>query len=185
MSHTLDPQTYAAVASRAECLATAADIDAALDRMAADLTARLAGQDPLVLCVMTGGTVVSGLLLPRLDFQLRLDYIHASRYQGATRGGELDWRHRPSEAIRGEHILVLDDILDEGITLDQIVRACYEDGAASITTAVLVEKERPHACTADVVGICLPDRYLYGYGLDYKNYFRNAPGIYAVAEVDY
>lgn len=181
----LDPQTYAAVASRAECLATAEEMEAALDRMAADLTARLADKDPLVLCVMTGATVVAGRLLPRLDFQLRLDYIHASRYQGATRGGEIGWRHRPSEAIRGEHVLVLDDILDEGITLEQILRACREDGAASLTSAVLVEKERDHACEADVVGIRVPDRYLYGYGLDYKNYFRNAPGLYAVADVDF
>lgn len=181
----LDPQTYAAVASRAECLATAEEMEAALDRMAADLTARLADKDPLVLCVMTGAAVVTGRLLPRLGFQLRLDYIHASRYQGATRGGEIGWRHRPSEAIRGEHVLILDDILDEGITLEHIVRACREDGAASVTSAVLVEKERDHACEADVVGLRVPDRYLYGYGLDYKNYFRNAPGIYAVADEDF
>ena len=180
----LDANQYAGVAERADCLATAQDMEAALDRMAADLTARLADQDPLVLFVMTGAVIVAGLLLPRLNFQLRIDYIHASRYQGATSGGEIAWRHRPSAAIRGEHVLVLDDILDEGITLDQIVRACHEDGAASVQTAVLVEKRRPHQCEADVVGIQVADRYLYGYGLDYKNYFRNAPGIYAVAETD-
>lgn len=175
---------YAAVAGRAECLVTGAEMEAAIDRMAAALTARLAGKDPLVLCVMTGGVILSGLLLPRLDFQLRLDYLHASRYRGATSGGEIVWRHRPSEAIRGEHVLVLDDILDEGITLDQVVRACHEDGAASVLSAVLVEKRRSHRCLADVVGVTVADRYLYGYGLDYKNYFRNAPGIYAVADAD-
>lgn len=180
----IDANHYAAVAERADCLVTAAEIEAALDRMAADLTARLAGKDPLVLCVMTGAVVVAGLLLPRLHFPLRLDYIHASRYQGATSGGEIVWRHRPSAAMRGEHVLILDDILDEGITLEQIVRACHEDGAASVQTAVLVEKQRPHQCEADVVGVQVADRYLYGYGLDYKNYFRNAPGIYAVADAD-
>ncbi|MBK1718560.1 hypoxanthine-guanine phosphoribosyltransferase [Thiocystis violacea] len=180
----LDSRTYAAVASRAECLATTEDIEAALDRMAEALTERLADKDPLVLCLMTGAVIVAGLLLPRLNFPLRLDYIHASRYQGATRGGEIAWRHRPSEAIRGEHVLVLDDVLDEGITLDQVMRACREDGAASLTSAVLVEKRRAHACGVDVIGIQVPDRYLYGYGLDYKNYFRNAPGLYAVADVD-
>ncbi|MBK1695088.1 hypoxanthine-guanine phosphoribosyltransferase [Chromatium weissei] len=175
---------YDAVAARAECLVTAAEMDAALDRMAAALTAQLAGKDPLVLCVMTGAMIVAGLLLPRLNFQLRVDYLHASRYQGATRGGELAWQHRPAAAIRGEHILVLDDILDEGITLHQVIHACHADGAASVLSAVLVEKQRPHQCQADVVGVVVADRYLYGYGLDYKNYFRNAPGIFAVADAD-
>ncbi|EXJ16616.1 hypoxanthine-guanine phosphoribosyltransferase [Imhoffiella purpurea] len=180
----LDSQDYAAIAGRAECLVTADEMEAALDRMAAEITERLAGKDPLVLCVMTGAVIVAGLLLPRLNFQLRLDYIHASRYQGTTSGGEMAWRYRPSDAIRGEHVLVLDDILDEGITVDQVVRACREDGAASVHSAVLVEKIRPHQCEVDVVGVKVPDRYLYGYGLDYKNYFRNAPGIYAVADQD-
>lgn len=180
----LDPETYAAVASRAECLVTHDEMEAALDRMAQDLTERLAGKDPLVLCVMTGAAIVTGLLLPRLDFQLRLGYIHATRYRGQTRGGEIAWRHRPSDDIRGEHVLVLDDILDEGMTLEHVIRACHEDGAASVQSAVLVEKIRPHACEVDVVGVRVADRYLYGYGLDYKDYFRNARGIYAVAGED-
>jgi hypoxanthine phosphoribosyltransferase len=180
----LNPEDYDGVASRAVQLVSREGVEAALDRMAADITARLAGKDPLVLCVMTGAVSVTGLLLPRLAFQLRLDYIHATRYQGDTRGGELQWRYRPSDAIRGQHILVVDDILDEGVTLQQVVDACHADGAASVVTAVLVEKERPHACEADVIGLRVPDRYLYGYGLDYKGYFRNADGIYAVADRD-
>jgi hypoxanthine phosphoribosyltransferase len=180
----LDASQYAAVAERAECLVTAEAMDAALDRMAEQLTERLAGKDPLVLCVMTGAVVVAGLLLPRLNFQLRVDYLHASRYQGATRGGEIVWHYRPSAAIRGEHVLVLDDILDEGVTLHHVMRACRDDGAASVYSAVLVEKIRSHQCEVDVVGIQVPDRYIYGYGLDYKNYFRNIRGIYAVADQD-
>jgi hypoxanthine phosphoribosyltransferase len=180
----LDPKDYDAVAARAQQLVTPEEIDAALDRMAAGITERLAGKDPLVLCVMTGAVFVAGLLLPRLQFQLRVDYIHAGRYQGRTSGGEIVWRYRPSDAIRGEHVLVLDDILDAGITLRRIVEACHEDGAASVHTAVLVSKERDHACEADVVGVTVADRYLYGYGLDYKDYFRNAAGIYAVADED-
>lgn len=96
--------------------------------------------------------------------------------------GELVWRYRPSDAIRGQHVLVLDDVLDEGITLRHVVDACRADGAESVQTAVLVSKDRPHACEADVVGVQVADRYLYGYGLDYKGYFRNAAGIYAVAD---
>lgn len=180
----LAPETYAAVADRAECLVTEEAMEQALDRMAEAITARLAGTDPLVLCVMSGGVIATGLLLPRLNFQLRLDYVHVSRYRGTTRGGPLDWHYRPSELIRGEQILIVDDILDEGVTLDAIVRACREDGAAGVHTAVLVEKERPHACEADYVGVRIADRYLFGYGLDYRGYFRNCPGVFAVADRD-
>ena len=176
----LAPEIYDGVAARADCLVTREAMDEAIERMSGEIATRLAGTDPLVLCVATGGIIAAGQILPRLPFQLRLDYVHATRYQGATRGGELDWRYRPSDAIRGEQVLVIDDILDEGITLDAIVRACREDGAADVYTAVLVEKLRPHRCEADFVGVRVPDRYLYGYGLDYRGYFRNVPGVFAV-----
>jgi hypoxanthine phosphoribosyltransferase len=178
------PETYTAVADRADCLVTQEAMEQALDRMAEAITARLAGTDPLVLFVMTGGMVAAGLLLPRLNFQLRVGYVHVSRYRGATSGGALDWHYRPSDAIRGERILIVDDILDEGLTMEAIVRACREDGAVDVHTAVLVEKERVHACAVDFVGVVVPDRYLFGYGLDYKEYFRNCPGIFAVADRD-
>jgi hypoxanthine phosphoribosyltransferase len=175
---------YDAVAAAAELLVSGPEMEAAIDRMADSIGGALADKDPLVLCVMTGGIIAVGRLLPRLAFPLRLDYVHATRYRGATRGGKLEWRYRPSAAIRGQHVLVVDDILDEGFTLEAIVQACREDGAASVHSAVLVEKERPRTCRceADFVGVKVPDRYLYGYGLDYKGYFRNASGIYAVAE---
>jgi hypoxanthine phosphoribosyltransferase len=177
---------YAAVLSRADCLAPRAEVEAALDDMARRIAAALGDKDPLVLAVVTGGIVVTGLLLPRLDFQLRLDYAHATRYRGALNGSDLHWQHRPSEAIRGEHVLVVDDIFDRGHTMEDIVRACREDGAATVTAAVLTLKEgaaetdyRP-----DIVGLTLPNRYVMGFGLDYKRYFRNLPGIYAAAEED-
>jgi hypoxanthine phosphoribosyltransferase len=182
----LNRQDYDAIAARAELLVSEAEMEQALDRMAGEIAAVLGDKDPLVLCVMTGAVVAVGRLLLRLDFPLRLDYVHATRYQGATSGGELAWRYRPSEAIRGEHILVVDDILDAGVTLDCVARACREDGAANVHTAALVEKERPRALAlaADFVGVRVPDRYLIGYGLDYRHYFRNVRGLYAVADQD-
>jgi hypoxanthine phosphoribosyltransferase len=179
-------EDYEGVRARAEQLISREEVDASLDRMAEAVSASLAGKDPIVLPVMTGGIVVCGLLLPRLDFQLRLDYVHASRYRGALSGAELDWKHRPTDVVRGEHVLVLDDIFDQGHTMEAIVAACREDGAASVTSAVLTLKEgaaqtefRP-----DVVGLRLPNRYVMGYGLDYKRYFRNLSGIYAAADED-
>ncbi len=177
---------YAAVLSRAECLAQQGQVEAALDAMAASVKASLGHKDPLVLSVMTGGIVVAGLLLPRLDFPLRLDYVHATRYRGALSGADLHWQHRPTEAVRGEHVLVVDDIFDQGLTMEAIVAACREDGAASVTAAVLALKEGAArtAYRPDVVGLTLPNRYVMGYGLDYKRYFRNLPGIYAAADED-
>lgn len=179
-------EQYDTVAGRAELLVSGEEMEQVLDRLADSIAAELADKDPLVLCVMNGAVVAVGRLLPRLRFPLRLDYVHASRYRGGTSGGSLEWIHRPVESVRGQHLLLVDDILDEGITLDTIAAACREDGAASVHSAVLVEKERKRSCdfSADFVGVRLPDRYLYGYGLDYKGYFRNAGGVYAVADED-
>lgn len=182
----INQEHYQAIAARAECLVSGAEVEAALERMRAAIRARLGALDPVVLCVMTGGIVATGLLLPRLDFALRLDYVHATRYRGETSGRELEWRHRPSAAVRGEHVLVIDDIFDEGLTMEAIVKACHEDGAASVVSAVLVEKERERQCDyrPDIVGLRVPDRYVMGYGLDYKSYFRNADGILAASQAD-
>jgi hypoxanthine phosphoribosyltransferase len=182
----LTSKEYAGVAARAELLVSAEAMDLALDRMAGEITADLAESDPLVLCLMTGAVIAAGQLLPRLNFQLQLGYLHATRYGGATHGGDLAWLHRPSAAIRGRHVLLVDDILDEGLTLEAVTLACQEDEAASVRSAVLVEKARARTCgfEADYVGVRTPDRYLFGYGLDYKNYFRNVAGIYAVADGD-
>jgi hypoxanthine phosphoribosyltransferase len=182
----MSPEEYEGVASRARLIVPADEMERAMDRMAREISVDLAGSNPLLLCVMTGAVVVAGRLLLRLDFQLELEYLHATRYRGATSGGELDWLHRPSEAVRGRHVLLLDDILDEGLTLEAAARACREDGAASVRSAVLVEKDRERGSrsAADYVGVVIPDRYVFGYGLDYKGHFRNAAGIYAVADVD-
>ena len=177
---------YQAIAARSECLVSKAEVEVALARMSHEIGGRLAGFDPIVLCVMTGGIVATGLLLPRLDFALRLDYVHATRYRGETRGGDIEWRHRPADVVRGEHVLVVDDIFDEGLTMEMIVNACLEDGARSVVSAVLVEKDRERDCAyrPDIVGMQVPNRYVMGYGLDYKRYFRNADCILAASEED-
>ncbi len=178
------PEQAAAVRARAELLYGPAEVEAAFDRMADAISTQLSGSDPVVLCVMNGGVIPTAGLLTRLDFPLRQDYIHATRYRGATSGGELHWIKRHSEPVTGQNVLVVDDILDEGITLESIVRACREEQANSVLSAVLVEKRRPrnNQFRPDFVGLEVEDRYVFGYGMDYKGYLRNAPGIFAVAE---
>jgi hypoxanthine phosphoribosyltransferase len=174
----------AAVLAEAECLFTPREVDAALDRMAAAISARLAAANPVVLCVMHGGLVVTGRLLPMLQFPLETGYLHATRYGHDTCGSHLDWRVRPTEDLRDRTVLLVDDILDEGTTLGAIIDYCRAEGAGEVLAAVLVNKlhdrkARPEL-TGDFVGLESPDRFLFGCGMDYKGYWRNAPGIYAV-----
>ena len=132
--------------------------------------------------MLNGALIPMGHLLTRFDFPLRQDYIHASRYRGDTQGTELEWIGRPGTSLAGETVLVVDDILDEGVTLREIVRYCREAGAKEVFSVVLVEKrhERSNGFQADFVGLQVPDRYVFGFGMDYKEYWRNIPGIYAI-----
>jgi hypoxanthine phosphoribosyltransferase len=157
----------------------------ALDRMAIAIEEQLAGSVPLVLCVLTGGIIPAGHLLTRLTFPLEVDYLHASRYRGKTRGGEaVDWLCKPQISLQGRTLLIIDDILDEGHTLSAVIDYCRGAGAASIHTAVLIEKlhdRRAPGVAADYVGLTVEDRYVFGFGMDYKGYMRNLNGIFLLA----
>lgn len=168
----------------ADRLYTRDQVEVALDQLAEEITVKLRDHNPVLLCCLIGGIIPCGCLLPRLNFPLQLDYIHVTRYQGALAGGELCWRHKPAISLRDRVVLVVDDILDEGHTLAAILEYCRQEGATPYS-AVLVDKlhNRKHGELADFVGLKTDDRYLFGYGMDYKEYLRNAPGIYALKDV--
>lgn len=171
------------VLAEADCCYTQSQVQQSLDKMAVAITEVLQDRNPLVLCVLNGGLIVTSELLLRLQFPLNYDYIHATRYRGQTSGGELNWIAKSSYSLKDRHILIVDDILDEGLTLAALVKHCQQEGAASVHSAVLVQKlhERKHgSIEADFVGLDVEDRYVFGYGMDYKDYLRNVPGIYAV-----
>jgi hypoxanthine phosphoribosyltransferase len=172
------------VQATADLLYTEAEVEAALDKMARDINRSLADRNPLLLCVMNGGIVVAGKLIPRLTIPLTIDAINASRYRNQTTGSCLEWKLKPGTPLSGRTVLIVDDILDEGITLEAIVAYCLEQGAAEVLSAVLVDKKLDHKkpITADFVGLETENRYLFGYGMDYKGYLRNAAGIYACKE---
>src|SRR3989338_9450901 len=180
------PKAIRNVMARATCLHSKAAIDDALDRMAIGISARVSEAAPIFLCVVVGGIVPLGNLLPRLDFPLEVDYIHATRYQGKTVGQELVWKVTPQSSLKNRTVLIVDDILDGGVTLAEIVNYCNLQGARNVLTAVLVDKNNarlpeglPHA---DFCGLRVDNHYVFGYGMDYKGYLRNAPGIYMIAE---
>ena len=168
----------------ADCLADEAAVETALDRMASEITARLADSNPLVYTVMNGGLILAGRILTRLPFPLEVAYLHATRYGHATQGTLLDWRVRPTQDLRNRTVLVLDDILDEGHTLNAIIQYLKAEGASEVLSAVLVHKVHDRKAypgmRAEFTGHDIADRFLFGCGMDYKGYWRNAPGIYAV-----
>ena len=172
------------VFSEADLLAGEADVTAAIGRLATEITEQLKEANPVLLCVMNGGLIFTGQLLTKLVFPLEVDYVHATRYGHQTKGASLDWTVRPRLDLQGRTVLLLDDILDEGVTLAAIADYCRQQGAAKVLMAVLVEKLHLRKVTpgmrADFSGLEVGDRFLFGYGLDYKGYWRNAPGIYAV-----
>lgn len=180
----MDNTTLVSVLDNARCIFTEQQIAAALDEMAVQITTELADKDPLVLCVMNGGIVLTGHLAPRLRFPLQLDYVHATRYREQLTGADLHWRVTPATPLKDRVVLVLDDIFDEGETLSAIKDWCHNQGACSVYTAVLIDKKHNRKTArlkqADFTALYADDYYLFGYGMDYKGYWRNAPGIFAV-----
>lgn len=173
------------VEQQALLLHSEAEVEAALDRMAEQINRTLADSNLLVLCVINGGIIAAGKLLPRLDFPLTVDSIHASRYRNATSGSDIHWLYKPTTSLAGRSVLIVDDILDEGHTLQAIVDYCLEQGARQAYTAVLFNKQldQDKPIHPDFVGLEVANHYLFGYGMDYKGYLRNAAGVYACKEV--
>jgi len=172
------------VLAESDLLVEESDVIAAIARIADEITAELKESNPVLICCMNGGLAFAGQLLTKLVFPLHIDYVHATRYGHKINGVALDWKARPQVDLTGRTVVLLDDILDEGVTLAAIAEYCRQQGAAKVMMAVLVEKLHLRKVTpgmrADFSGIEVGDRFLFGYGLDYKGYWRNAPGIYAV-----
>ncbi len=169
---------------QAECIASADTVQTAIDRLANDIAHTLAGEFPLVLAVMGGAVVFAGQLLPRLSFPLEFDYLHVTRYRGTTQGGEMEWRVLPGQNVVGRKVLVLDDILDEGETLAAVRDKLLHMGAAQVWSAVLTNKDNGliKPIRADYVGLDVPNRYVFGCGMDAYGLWRNLPAIYALKE---
>lgn len=169
------------IQSSATLLYSAAEIEIAIDKMAKEINLVLNGQNPVFLCVMNGGMVISGKILTRLNFPLTVDTINISRYHNQTLGGKIHWQQKPETNLKNRTVLIVDDILDEGVTLQAIIDFCTELGAKPLYTAVLVNKKqkRKKPVIADFVAVEIENHYVFGYGMDYKGYLRNAAGIYA------
>src|SRR5580698_9776617 len=168
-----------------EEIVTAADVEAAIRKMAIEIKAAMGDTFPLLLSVMGGAAVFTGMLLPHLDFPLEFDYVHLTRYRNTTKGGDkMEWRVAPAEAVKDRVVLVLDDILDEGETMAAIRDRIMAMGPKQFLSAVLCEKTiaKDKPLRPDFCGFEVPDRYVFGCGMDAKGYWRNLPTIRALTE---
>lgn len=168
----------------AELIHSAEVVSAAVNDLAVQIKNKLAVKNPLVLCVMTGGLIFSGQLLTKLDFPLEFDYLHATRYGPDTQGGKISWRSAPWTSVKGRTVLVVDDILDEGVTLAAVKESLRRMGAAEVLTAVFTDKlnGKQKPISADFVGLTVPDRFVFGFGMDVDGAWRHLPAIYAMKE---
>ena len=174
--------------ANAEVVFDRAALEQAIARMAVDVARDFAGSVPVYLTVMHGGLPFAAQLAMAVGahgVDLEFDYLHATRYRGATSGGELVWKHRPATPLRGRRVLLADDILDEGHTLLAVRDWCLAEGASEVRIAALAVKQHdrcvPGIC-ADYVGVEVPDRYVFGYGMDFHEQGRNLPAIYALKD---
>lgn len=180
----MDIEKARALLADAELIHSEETVQAALDQVAGVIRGQLADKNPLVLCVMTGGVIFCGQLLPKLDFPLDFDYLHATRYGPETQGGKISWRMAPWTSVKGRTVLVVDDILDEGVTLAAVKESLTRLGAEEVLLAVFFDKlngkNKPIA--ADFCALTVPDRFVFGYGMDIEGVWRNLPAVYARRE---
>lgn len=178
----MTPDLARKILAEADLICSAEKSVLAVRRVASEITAQLVNANPLVLAVMGGAVVFTGQLLPQLVFPLDFDYLQVSRYRDDTTGGQLSWVVEPKSAVAGRCVLVVDDILDEGITLTEIRQRLFALGAAEVLTAVFADKQSDCSkpITADFVGITVPDCYVFGFGMDIKGAWRNLPAVYAL-----
>lgn len=176
---TVDPNQYL---QNAECIYDESQVREAIATVAKAINADYRSEHPIVLSVMNGAIYFTGNLFSSLTFPLTHDYVHATRYRQDVQGKDIVWLVAPNTTVKNKSILIIDDILDEGITLKAIVDKCYEMGAKDVKTAVLAEKKlnKPKVIAADYIGLNVPDRYVFGCGMDVYGWWRNLPQIYAL-----
>lgn len=180
----IDTRQATSILAAAELIHSAESVATAIAQVARTIDERLRDSKPLLLCVMNGGVPFAGQLLMQLNFPLDFDYLQVSRYGQAIAGSTLSWRVAPAMPLAGRTVLVVDDILDEGLTLAAIRERLLQLGASDCLTAVLADKQhgREKPIAADFVALSVPDRFVFGCGMDVRGAWRNLPAIYAIRE---
>jgi hypoxanthine phosphoribosyltransferase len=155
------------------------DVQAGVTRMANDIIATYGARPLTLIAVMTGSVVLLADLMRQLAMPLRVGVLQASSYRGQTTRGELTINAELMPDVAGREVLLIDDIFDTGHTLAQVTERVLALGASSVRSAVLLKKIgrqevefHPH-----FVAFQIPDKFVVGYGLDYRDAYRNLPYI--------
>ncbi len=179
---TTTPSLAAALAD-ADLLFDRADLESVIADMGRRIDAELDGERAVFLTVMNGALIFAGHLALAIRTDVEFDYVHATRYRGATSGSDLHWLREPAVDLTGRTVLLVDDILDEGHTLKAVREDCLRRGARRVLVVSLCTKQHDRlveGIASDFNGVELPDRYVFGFGMDYHEQGRNLPGIYAL-----
>lgn len=181
----ITPAFIREVQNKATKLITHEQLQHAFDRMAVEITEKLADKDPLFLVIMNGALFCAAEIMRRLNFPMQMDYVQATRYCGKTHGSTIQWKKEPGTSVKNRVVVIIDDILDGGLTFQAVIDYCYGEGAKEVYTAVMLDKPTarlPNVLkSADFTGIAIENKFVYGCGLDYYEYLRNVPDIYVVA----
>ncbi len=179
--------SLAAALAQSDLLHGRAELDTVIAAMGQRIDAALDGERAVFLTVMNGALIFAGQLALAIPTDMEFDYVHATRYRGATAGRELHWLREPMVSLQDRVVLLVDDILDEGHTLKAVREDCYRRGAKKVLIVSLCTKRHERlvdGIVSDFNGIELPDRYVFGFGMDYHEQGRNLPGIYALRETN-
>jgi hypoxanthine phosphoribosyltransferase len=179
------PPSLADALLRSEVLFERTELDTVIADLGRAIDATLDGERAVFLTVMNGALMFGGQLALAIRTDLEFDYVHATRYRGATAGSDLHWLREPVASLQGRTVLLVDDILDEGHTLKAVRDDCLRRGASRVLVATLCRKLHDRCVDgirSDFNGVELPDRYVFGYGMDYYEQGRNLPAIYALKE---
>jgi hypoxanthine phosphoribosyltransferase len=171
------------VQETATCLYSQKEIELGINNLAASMTVDLHNRNPIFICIMNGGLHFSAQLTQRFNFPLQIDYLHLSRYEGDLAGSEITWYAKPQCELQNRTVVLLDDIFDIGISLEAAKTFCLTQGAREVISAVLLKKKLhpdKQIGKANYFVFECPDVYVFGYGMDYKNYLRNLNAIYAL-----
>lgn len=166
-------------------VATETEVEHAYQRLAAELQRFVSAGDCILIGIMMGGMIPMVRLAGMLSGDFSMDYCQVSRYRGAEQGGELEWLQAPHLGLDGRTVLLVDDIYDEGLTLEYVATRCSELGAEQVVSTVLVQKQHERSVgqvPPDFVGLSVADHYVFGCGMDYRHRWRNLPAIYALKE---
>jgi hypoxanthine phosphoribosyltransferase len=168
-----------------EVIIPGVEISAAIDRLAADIRRDYTGKEPLLLGILKGSFMFMADLVRRLDFPLEIEFVRLSSYGGGTESsGKINVVQGLRSAVRGKDVLVVEDIIDTGLTVAYLLEYLHKKRPASVRLCALLDKpsRRRVPVSIDYTGITVPDKFLVGYGLDCDELYRNLPDICVLGE---